>query len=346
MNFRALELRAMVSVVFGAGAAIYAAAAGYGAWALVVQQLVTYGVSSLLLWLFSDWRPRLVYSRRSLRELRSFGTNVSGTLLLFQLNQNTDNVLVGRFLGAAPLGTYMLAYNIILVPFSRLVAPLHEVLYPVFTRLQTDLPRLASVWLRAVRMLAAVALPVMLTLVVLAPDAVPVVFGSRWEHAVPVVQILAWVGTLFALQGLNSVLLQAIGRTRMLFLYALVSFAAGLASFLIGLRWGIVGVAACFAVASTVMQPLYMELTARSVGIGLRDCVRALSGVVQVAASVAVSAAIVRNLLVSAGVGPVMRVVLCSLVGVLVYVPMCAWRAGDVVEDLRRFRRRRVAPQL
>jgi O-antigen/teichoic acid export membrane protein len=334
----------MVAVVVGAAAAIYAAAAGYGAWALVVQQLVTYGTSAVLLWVFSDWRPHLMYSRRSIRELRSFGGNVSGTLALFQLNQNTDNVLIGRFLGAPALGAYMLAYNIILVPFSRLTSPLHEVLYPVFSRLQSDTARLGSLWLRSVRLVAAVALPSMLTLIVIAPDAVNVIFGDRWSEAEPVVQILAWVGMLFALQGLNSIVLQAVDRTRTLFLYALISFAAGLVSFVIGLTWGIVGVAACFAVASTLVQPLYLRVTARSLGIGVRDFARAVWGVFQASVAVAVCVLLVRQLLVYAGVGALPRLLICTAVAVAVYVPIGAWRAPDVVDELRRFQRGRVAP--
>jgi O-antigen/teichoic acid export membrane protein len=152
MNFRALEMRAMVAVVVGAAAAIYAAAAGYGAWALVVQQLVTYGTSAVLLWVFSDWRPHLMYSRRSIRELRSFGGNVSGTLALFQLNQNTDNVLIGRFLGAPPWGRTCSPTTSSSSRSARLTSPLHEVLYPVFTRLQSDTARLGSLWLRSVRL--------------------------------------------------------------------------------------------------------------------------------------------------------------------------------------------------
>src|SRR5215212_9335250 len=58
MNFRALELRAMGGVLVGAMLAVGAAVAGYGPWALVVQQLGTFTTSTVLLWAFSDWRPR------------------------------------------------------------------------------------------------------------------------------------------------------------------------------------------------------------------------------------------------------------------------------------------------
>lgn len=341
LNFKGLELRSMAGMVIGAGTAVAVAAAGYGPWALVAQALATYTFSTAFMWLFSPWRPRFTYSRRSIRKLRRFGGDVSGTLLLFQLNQTTDNVLVGRFLGASALGAYSLAYNIILVPFSRLASPLHEVLYPVFTRLQDDTARVGAIWLRAVRVLAALAIPAMLGLVVVAPDFVHVVFGSRWHAATPVVQILAWVGLLFALQGLNSVVLQALGRTGVLLCYSMVSFAAGLLSFIIGLRWGIVGVAACFAVVSTIIQPTYMAITARATGLTLLDCIRALAGIAEASAAVLAAALACRYLVLHAGLPPFARLLTTALAGGAAYVAVFQWRCRDILAEAKMLRRSR-----
>ncbi len=343
MDFRSLELRSMAGVVVGAVAAIVVAAEGGGPWALVAQQLAFFGTSLVLLWAFSGWHPKLMYSRQSWRELRGFGRNVSGTLLMFQLTQNTDNVLIGRFLGASALGPYALGYNIILLPFSRIAAPLHLVLYPVFSRVKHDLRRLSSLWLRVLRMMAAVAMPAMLGLVVVAPEMVDVVFGHRWHEATPIIQILSVVGLVFGLQGLNSVVLQAIDRTRLLFRYASVSFAASVVSFVVGLHWGIVGVASCFAAISLLIQPIYLHLTARAIGIGLRQCVAALSGVMQATVVATAAAFFTRELLVAHGVAPSARLIATIAVGAIVYVPVLAWRAHDVVREVWQLRVRRGA---
>jgi len=341
MNFRALELRAIAGALVGGALSVSLAVAGLGPWALIAQPVAAVAVSTALLWTFSAWRPQLRLSRRTLGEIRSFGRNVSGTLVLFQLTQNTDNVLVGRFLGARALGSYALAYNIILVPFSRLASPLHDVLYPVFTRLQDDLDRLARVWLRAMRALCAVAAPVMLVLVVCAPDLVTVVFGRRWDQAVPVIQILAWVGALYVAQGLNSVLLQALGRTQLLFRYAAVSFAGALGSFVLGLRWGIVGVAACYAGVLTVIGPAYMSLTARAAGSTARSVAGALKGIVAAAVVAAVGAAVARHALAALAPGP--RLVGTAAAGGCLYAAALAVTGRDVIGELRAVLRSREA---
>ena len=335
MNFRALEIRSMAGVIVGAVLAIVAAASGWGAWAFVVQQLGFFTTAALLLWIFSDWHPRMLWSWSSLRELREFGGNVTATMLLAQLNQNTDRILIGRFLGASALGAYALGYNVILTPFSRLTAPLFDVLYTVYTKLQDDRERLIAAWLRVVRIMVAIALPSMLGLVALAPDVVPVAFGAKWHAAVPVIQILAWVGVLIALQGVNSLILQSIDRTKLLFHFSLLLFAAGLASFVIGLRWGIVGVAGCFAAVSTLLQPLYTQLTARALGTTLRTYVSAVWGVVQASLLCFGAMWFARALLISSSLPRVCRLLACLLVGIVTYVAGTWWRAPELVAELR-----------
>src|SRR5262249_15570128 len=80
-------------------------------------------VSTALIWFVSPWRPQLRFSVASLRDLGGFSIRVFGQRLLYYLHRNVDNLLVGRFLGAAALGVYALAYNLMLVPFSPLRRP-------------------------------------------------------------------------------------------------------------------------------------------------------------------------------------------------------------------------------
>ena len=76
---------------------------------------------------------------------------------------------------------YSLAYNIMLLPLERIAAPVNEVLFPAFSRLGDDTRRIARAWLRANRLIAAMSLPAMAGLIVVAPDFVEVVLGSQWH---------------------------------------------------------------------------------------------------------------------------------------------------------------------
>jgi O-antigen/teichoic acid export membrane protein len=264
MDFKRLELRFVAGTLIGAAVGIGSAVAGGGAWAIIGQQLTIAVVSTALLWTSCRWRPRLLFSTASLRRLVGFSGNVFGTRVLFYASRNADNLLVGRFLGSSALGAYALAYNLMLMPIERIAGPIQEVLFPAFSRLQDEPRRLAATWLRVNRAVAAVSIPTLLGLIIVAPEFVTVVLGDKWAAAIPVLQILAWAGLFQSLQRLNSSVLQARDRTGTLLAFAVLAATSNVAAFAIGLTWGIVGVAAAYAVTNTLLQPFYTWLTARA----------------------------------------------------------------------------------
>jgi O-antigen/teichoic acid export membrane protein len=341
MDFRSLELRLMAGTVAGAVVGILLAANGFGAWAIIGQQLAITGVSTMLLWALSPWRPRLKFSLASLRDLGGFSARVFGTRVLFYLNRNADNMLIGRFLGPAALGAYAVAYNVMLAPMSRIARPVVEVLFPAFSRMQDDPKRIASLWLRANRLVAAITVPGMAGLVVVAPEFVRVVLGDHWASAIPVIQILAWVGLMQSLQQLNSSILQARDRTGDLLRYSVIVLVASLTAFAVGLQWGIVGVAAAYAISSTLVEPYYAWLTMRALGLGVGEYLRHLAGVATAALGMVAVVAGLRALLLEEGVPAGASLAILVAAGALTFLPLCAWRAPEVLAELRALRQRR-----
>jgi O-antigen/teichoic acid export membrane protein len=253
--------------------------------------------------------------------------------------------LVGRFLGASSLGVYALAYNVILVPFNRIAVPVAQVLFPAMSRIQDDPELVAQYWRRSIRLLGALAVPALVGLVLVVPDFVSVVLGEKWLDAVPVIRLLALVGLLQTLQFLNPAVLQALDRTSLLFRWTLVSYAAAVIAFVVGLQWGIVGVAAAFLVAASITEPTFAWLTGRLVGVGLGRLARDLAGVGQATALMAAAVLTTRMSLLETDVAAVARLGSEVAVGILVYLGACYWREPAVVDEVRRLRsaRRRSA---
>ncbi|HEX7254502.1 MAG TPA: polysaccharide biosynthesis C-terminal domain-containing protein, partial [Gaiellaceae bacterium] len=179
-----------------------------------------------------------------------------------------------------------------------------------------------------------------------APEFVSVVLGGRWEAATPVIQTLAWVGLLQSLQSQNSAILQACDRTRVLLRYSFVALFASLIAFVGGLHWGIEGVAVAYAISSTVVEPYYTWITARVLGLSIRDSIRNLAGVFQ--AGVLMLAALVAvRMALPDGLADGARLAVLVLCGFAVYLPLCAWREPAVVREIlgpiKRRRARAVA---
>jgi O-antigen/teichoic acid export membrane protein len=340
MAFRGLEIREIVATAGGAGAAIAVALAGGGAWAIIAQQLTVSTLSTVLVWFYSSWRPSLRFSVSSLRSFVGFTANVLGTNVLTQLRSITDNALIGRYLGASSLGVYALAYNVILVPFNRLAVPVAQVLFPALSRLQEDVSQVGVYWRRSIRLVGAFAMPALVGLILVAPEFVDVVLGDKWHEAVPVIRLLGVVGLLQTLQFLNPIVLQALDRTSMLLRWTLFSYGAAVTAFVVGLHWGIVGVAAAFAVSALVTEPAYAWLTGRLVGVGLGQIARDLAGVAQATAAMAFAVLSVQMLLVDHGYDSAVRLVLEASVGAVVFTIVCFWRAPAVIDEVKRLRTR------
>jgi O-antigen/teichoic acid export membrane protein len=335
MQFRALELRQMAATFVGASVGVSVAFADYGAWAIIWQQLTETTVMLLLLWFATPWRPSATFSGASVRRLAGFAGNLFAENLLYQAGRNLSNMLIGRFLGPAPVGAYVLATNVILVPFSRIAAPLQHVFFPAFSQLTDDRERMADIWIRATRIVALVSIPSLVGLAITAPEFVQVVLGSRWSSATPVIQILVVVGLIQSLQTLSAEVLLALGRANWLFRFTIVWFVGTVAAFALGLQWGIVGVAACLAGVTALVEPLRTYLASRALGISPWRFVRSLAGVAQAAALMGVAVLGARATMVEAGVPPAARLVALAALGVAVYVAGCLWRAPEVTNELR-----------
>ena len=345
MEFKTLELRELIATGVSAAVAVSGALAGLGAWAIVAAQLAATATTTTLVWISSPWRPSRAFSTATLRRFAPFTANVLGTQLLVQLRTATPNVVIGRALGASALGTYVLAYNVVLVPFNRIAVPVAQVLFPAMSRVQEDRVRLAAYWRRSVRMLAAVVMPALVGLIVVAPEFVAATLGPDWSGATQVIRLLALVGLLQTMQVLNPMVLQALDRTGLLLRWSLLSFAAAIIGLGVGLEWGIVGVAAGFAIAAALTEPAFAWATARLLQVRAVTLLGDLAGVAQATAAMTAAVVLCRVALDDVGLPPVARLLMLVAVGAAVYLPCLTWRAPEVLRDVRSARRRPDAGQ-
>ena len=341
MDFKRLELCSVAGVLIGGLAGVAGAVVGWGPWALVTQQLVTSAVTSAALWIATPWRPHPTFSPASLRSLGGYGASVLGTRLVYRGQESALPLVIGRFLGATALGVFTIAYTVILVPLTRLAIPIGEVLFPAFAQMQDQRERVAQFWIRALSVLAAVCAPAMVGLAVVAPEFVAVVLGEQWADAVPIIRVLAWVGLIQALQAWNGGILMGLGRATTLFRATLAFSILYIASFVVGVQWGSVGLAVTYAIVATALEVAYLWLTTNALGIALWQPVRALSGIAQASAVMGLLVAGLQYVLVGAHVEPALRLIVLVAFGAAAYLPLVAWRAPAVWSTARDLRRHR-----
>jgi O-antigen/teichoic acid export membrane protein len=335
MNFRSLELRTMAATVAGGAGAVAVAAMGYGAWAFVTLEIVFGAVSTVLLWSIVPWRPHFRFGKRNFRELGGYGLRALGGASFTNLSRNADNVLIGRYIGAHALGLYAFAYNVMLASLMRVVAPLQQVIFPALSRMQDDRERLAASWLKGTRLIVAVSGPILTGVLITAPDLVPLVFGSQWENAVPIVQLLCVAGIVQCLVSLNDVALMAANGVKLFVRFSAVSFAVNLVAFIVGLHWGVNGVAACFAIAAALLGFAYTILMSRTIETSLRGFATELRGVAIAVGCMALCCVGSRFLLLAIGSPQVVRFIATIEISAAVYVWSVRISAPEILVDVR-----------
>jgi len=183
-----------------------------------------------------------------------FGGDLTGYTLLNYFTRNFDNILIGRVFGSTLLGIYSKAYGLLMVPMAQINTPISAVLVPGLSRLQQRPAEYSKLYFQALDALSLVTVPLVVFSFFLARDVVLVMLGHRWLPVAHVFQLLGPAALVSAINFAPSWLCISSGRTRIQFNFGLVSAPVCVGAFLVGIRWGIEGVAAAF---STVFTGLY-----------------------------------------------------------------------------------------
>ena len=250
LDFKLLAIFSLISTFVSALVGITMAFMGFGVWSLVAQQLVGGSTSSIVLWSASDWRPKFSFSFKHFQDLFSFGINIVGINILSFLVNRGDNLLIGYFLGSIALGYYDLAYRLLLTVTSLFVGVISSTAMPIFSSIQDDLPKLRKVLYEFVELTNTVAFPIFLGMSVLAPELIMVIFGEQWKASIPVIQILSIAGLLYGGFYFNSPLMIAMGKADWKLKLDIYRTFVYCISFLIGVKWGVIGVSIAFVASA------------------------------------------------------------------------------------------------
>ncbi len=276
LKFRWLATAELVTFVAGYGlVSVSLAALGAGAWALVAGQIAQTGLytSALLLARRPERWPR--FEGRAFGELFYFGGGLTVSKVANYLALQADNLVVGRWLGAAALGIYGRAYELMAGVPQLLGDAVDRVLFPAMASVQLERRRLATAYRRGVALLGLAALPASAVLLVTAPEMVRVLLGPQWSGVVAPFQILALGVFLRASYRISDVTARATGAVyrrawRQLAYAACVAGGAWL-----GQHWGVAGVALGVLLALTVNFLLMAQLGLRLLGLPWRSFWRA-----------------------------------------------------------------------
>ncbi len=254
MKFGWVAMISAAGVAVGFIVSVIAALLGAGYWSLTLGFAGTQLVSLAGVWLGAGWIPREKPDFRGLLRFYKFGGAVMLADGATVLAREADSVLLGRYAGGVALGHYDRGNKLAIVPIQRINTLLQSLMLPILSRLNEEGERYRYAYLRVIRQLMLFMTPGVVAVGVTAPVLVPFLIGEQWAPAAP---IFAWL-TLAALHRPVSMSMDLLfvsqGRMRDYLSWSFFSAATSIAAFVIGLRWGAVGVAAAFALSDVLIR--------------------------------------------------------------------------------------------
>ncbi len=286
MRFVAMAVIDISTATLGLVVTVVLAVALGNYWALFGGMLAASGARTVLIWLGSDWRPSRPRLGDDAGDLVRFGRHVMSFNLINFVLRNADNVLIAKVSGAAALGLYDRSYRLMMFPIQTINLPINRLMLPVLSRMVGEGERYRRTFLMAASLVCWVALPGIILATALSDPLVRLLLGERWTAAGPIFFWLGLTGVVQTVPNLTGSLFLSTGQTRTMVGWSLFSAVVTLTGFVVGLRWGPVGVAASLFITTVARTPVLFAICRAGTSIRQRD-LYAVSAAPMIGASVA-----------------------------------------------------------
>ena len=238
LQFKKLAFINLIGNTVGAVVAIVLAYKEYGVWSLVYKNLISALGIVLIIWIVSQWRPMLVFDKKSFRSLGGFGMMILFSNLVETIYTEIQGLIIGRAYSARDLGYYTQAKRLEEIPTLGFSAAINQVTFPIFSSAQDDIQFMRNVVRKNMRMISLFVFPLYMLLILIAEPLIVFLFSDKWLPAVPFFQILCFVGMIYPQNTVNTNIVKALGLGRLYFYLQFGKRLFGILLIFIGMQIG------------------------------------------------------------------------------------------------------------
>ena len=268
LNFKVLSTVTIATSVISLSVTILMAYHGFGVWSLVAQNILFAVIPALVFWFHIRWRPILVFSTDSFKSLFSFGSYMFLTQLTNQLSHQLRGLFIGKLYSAEIMGYYSKAQNTEKMASHSISQIMNQVTYPLYAKVQDDREQMQRMIRRLTTTVAFLTFPLMFILILIAKPLFILLYSEKWIESVPYFQIICLAGLGGCLQSVNLQTISAIGKSKVMFVWALVKQGVGLVLIIGGLLlFGMYGLLWGSVVNSWLCTFINMSLVSKHIGL-------------------------------------------------------------------------------
>ncbi|HEX9423039.1 MAG TPA: lipopolysaccharide biosynthesis protein [Pyrinomonadaceae bacterium] len=327
MRFYALSAVAFLSMMIGYAVGILAAWYGARYWALVASQLALLASNAMGVWIVCRWRPGRPRPNAGVRSMLSFGGNITGYALINYFSKNSDNLLIGKLFGPQPLGLYGKSAQLLSLPTDQINEPLSTVAIPALSRLADSPNRYRQAYFRIMEKVIMLTMPAVVLMIATSDWLVQIVLGPQWHEASRIFVFMGIAGLFQPVASTGGWLLVTQGRGRDMLRWSIINAPISILSIILGLHWGVVGVAAGFSFGRILIaNPLLFWFVGRSGPVRTGDFYRLLGPFTLAAASSLIACIIFRSSFAISN--PIVGIGICGVIVAVTTVAILALIPG------------------
>lgn len=250
--FKKHFLATTVASLLSASIAILMAYMGFEAWAIVAQQLLNTGISTLIIWNIVPWRPRWLFSINRLKSLVSYGWKVLGANLVDTIYSEIRSLLIGKVYSTKDLAFYNHGKTFPYMIVSGINSALNSVLFPVMSRNQDDQKALKTILRRTIKISVFFIGSILAYLLCSAESFVTVLLTEKWLPCVVYLQILCLDSFFWPIITAHCNSYNAIGRSDISLWVMAITKITGILMLVVAIPFGVIWVAISSVLAMVV----------------------------------------------------------------------------------------------
>ncbi|MBI0577476.1 lipopolysaccharide biosynthesis protein [Neobacillus cucumis] len=209
---------------------------GFGIWALVAQYLLNTVVGTIVLFFTIQWRPRLLFSITSAKELIGFAWKlVTADFINIGYNE-LRSLIIGKIYTMADLAYYNRGNQFPSLIISNINTAISKVVFPAMSEVNDNISRLKTVTRRSMKITSYLILPLMIGLMCVANSLIRVLLTEKWLFAVPFLQICCVYWLFQPMQTANWQAIKALGRSDLLMNLEILKKVIGVTMLLISMN--------------------------------------------------------------------------------------------------------------
>lgn len=240
LNFKTQAKASLVAITISGLLGVFFAYNGYGVWALVIQSLLNTLLNTLLLFIYTKWKPDLAFSWLSLKSMFAFGSKLLLSGLLHTIYTNLYTLVIGKKYNSIEVGYYNQSTQIARFPSVSLMAIITRALYPIQCKNQDNYELLQQSFIKYLKMSCFLVFTLMTGIASLSKPLVMFLLTEKWIPIVPILSILC-IGYMFtSITVLNNQILNVRGRSDLYLKVEIIKKFVGIIILLVTIPFGLV----------------------------------------------------------------------------------------------------------